>query len=74
MDIKQEAIGKTSKIEIDNETCDVTLNAFKIDIKEEPKTESIYHTFDYLDFNEFSVNTNIKQDLFDEKKTNEESK
>ncbi|CAG9837606.1 unnamed protein product [Diabrotica balteata] len=78
MEIKQEASEKTSKIEIDNETCDVILNAFKIDIKEEPKKESIHHTFDYLDFNEFPVHKNIVQDdykftLFEEKQTNEKN-
>ncbi|CAG9832086.1 unnamed protein product [Diabrotica balteata] len=80
MEIKQEAGEKTCKIKKENGACDDSLDAFKIEIKEEPKTESAYDTFDHLDSNIFSVNTKVEQDehkftLFEEKQTtNEEGK
>ncbi|CAG9832087.1 unnamed protein product [Diabrotica balteata] len=80
MEIKQEASEETCKIKTENEACDESLDAFKIEIKEEPNTENAYDSFDYLDSNVFSVNTKVEQDehkltLFEGKKTtNEEGK
>ncbi|XP_072390620.1 uncharacterized protein [Diabrotica undecimpunctata] len=77
MEIKQETSEKTCKIE--TETCDGPLNTFKIEITEEPKTETEYDAFDYLDLNDLPVNTEVEHDkykftLFQEKQTtNEES-
>ncbi|CAG9828124.1 unnamed protein product [Diabrotica balteata] len=74
MEIKQEASEKTCKVE----TYDSPLNALKIEIKEEPKTETASDAFDYL--KEFPVNNEVKQDeykftLFEEKQaTTKESK
>ncbi|CAG9835935.1 unnamed protein product [Diabrotica balteata] len=79
MEIKQEVSEKTCKLEIDNDTCVIPLDTFKIEIKEEPKTETAYQAFDYLDLNELTVNTEVEGEdkfiPFEEKQTtNEESK
>ncbi|CAG9837900.1 unnamed protein product [Diabrotica balteata] len=76
MELKQEVSEKTFKIELDNDTCVGPFDAFKIEIKEEPKTET---PFDYLDLHKLTVNTEVdcedKFILFEEKQTtNEESK
>ncbi|CAG9836052.1 unnamed protein product [Diabrotica balteata] len=79
MEINQEVDMKHCKIEIDNETCVGALDVFKIEIKEEPKTETAYHSFDYLNLNEFTVKNEVQQredkiKLFEEKQpTNEEN-
>ncbi|XP_072385647.1 uncharacterized protein [Diabrotica undecimpunctata] len=78
MEIKPEASKRTCKLEIDNDTSVGPLDAFKIEIKEEPKTETAYDAF--IGLNEFPVNTEVEQDeykftLFEEKQTsNEETK
>ncbi|XP_050501348.1 uncharacterized protein LOC126881239 isoform X2 [Diabrotica virgifera virgifera] len=81
MEIKQETSEKTFKIEIDNETSVHPLNAFKIEIKEEPKREGSYQEFNYLDFKEFPVKTKAEQEqdeykltLLEEKQTTNEEK
>ncbi|XP_072397042.1 uncharacterized protein [Diabrotica undecimpunctata] len=80
MEIKQE-VSETCKIE--TETCDGPLDAFKIEIKEEPMRESAYHASDYFGLdkplNEFPINTEVEQDeykftLFEEKQTTNEEK
>ncbi|XP_050516991.1 zinc finger protein 570-like isoform X9 [Diabrotica virgifera virgifera] len=80
MEINQEASEKTSKIKVEKEDTYVSpLDAFKIEITEEPKRESAYEAFGYLDSNEFPLNTEVKQDEykftpFEEKQiTDEES-
>uniref|UniRef100_A0A6P7FYH7 Uncharacterized protein LOC114335576 isoform X2 n=1 Tax=Diabrotica virgifera virgifera TaxID=50390 RepID=A0A6P7FYH7_DIAVI len=60
MEIKQEVGEKTLKIEIDDQ-CVGPLDVFKIEIKEEPKRETAYQTFDYLDSNEFTVSTEVER-------------
>ncbi|CAH1281791.1 unnamed protein product [Diabrotica balteata] len=70
MEIKPEASKRTRKMEIDNDTCFGPLDAFKMEIKEEPKTETAYDAF--MGLNEFAVNTEVEQD--EEKHTiNQES-
>ncbi|CAG9833722.1 unnamed protein product [Diabrotica balteata] len=71
MEIKQETSEKSCKIEIGYETCVGPLNAVKIEIKEEPKKESAYDTFDYLDF-PVDSKPKVGQDEFNlfEEKTN----
>uniref|UniRef100_A0A6P7GTX6 Uncharacterized protein LOC114342876 n=1 Tax=Diabrotica virgifera virgifera TaxID=50390 RepID=A0A6P7GTX6_DIAVI len=79
MEIKpksSERTERTCKIEIGNDT----LDGFKIEIKEEPKTETAAdQAFDYLNLNKFTVNTKVEQDehkftLVEEKQTiNEEN-
>ncbi|XP_050508058.1 zinc finger protein 85-like [Diabrotica virgifera virgifera] len=80
MEIKQEGSEKSCKMEIDNnDTCVGLLDTFKIEIKEEPKTEPAYHTFVDLDLNKFPLKTEVEQDEYkfsplEEKPTkNEES-
>ncbi|CAG9837846.1 unnamed protein product [Diabrotica balteata] len=78
MEIKQEASEKACKIKVEDK-CVGPLDAFKIEIKEEAKRESAYDQFDYLESNEFAVNTEVEQDeckftLIEEKQTtNDES-
>uniref|UniRef100_A0A6P7G6P2 Zinc finger protein 431-like isoform X4 n=1 Tax=Diabrotica virgifera virgifera TaxID=50390 RepID=A0A6P7G6P2_DIAVI len=77
MDIKHETSEKTCKIEVE-QMCDGPLDAFKVEIKEEPKTEPAYETFGYLDLNEFPLKTEEQDEYkftpFEEKQTtNEES-
>uniref|UniRef100_A0A6P7F1Q5 Zinc finger protein 525-like isoform X3 n=1 Tax=Diabrotica virgifera virgifera TaxID=50390 RepID=A0A6P7F1Q5_DIAVI len=79
MEIKQEAMVKTYKIETYNEASDGSLDVFKIEIKEEPKRGCAYDAFDYGDLkNEFPLKTEIEDEYkltsFEEKQTkNEES-
>uniref|UniRef100_A0A6P7GLQ7 Uncharacterized protein LOC114344191 n=1 Tax=Diabrotica virgifera virgifera TaxID=50390 RepID=A0A6P7GLQ7_DIAVI len=66
METKQEAGGienTCSKIKTDNENYDGPLDVFKMEIKEEPKTESEYDNFDYLDSkNVVFLKTEVEQD------------
>ncbi|XP_072386397.1 uncharacterized protein [Diabrotica undecimpunctata] len=78
MEIKQEVTETTGKLEIDNDTCVGSLDAFKIEIKEEPKTETAYQAFDYVDLNELTVNTEVECEdkfiSFEEKQTTNEER
>uniref|UniRef100_A0A6P7G9M0 Zinc finger protein 595-like n=1 Tax=Diabrotica virgifera virgifera TaxID=50390 RepID=A0A6P7G9M0_DIAVI len=75
MEIKQETSEKTCKMEV----CAGLLDTFKIEIKEEPKTEAVYDTFVDSELNEFPLKTEVEQDeykfsQFEEKPTtNKES-
>uniref|UniRef100_A0A6P7GM14 Zinc finger protein 85-like n=1 Tax=Diabrotica virgifera virgifera TaxID=50390 RepID=A0A6P7GM14_DIAVI len=62
------------KVETDNETFDGPLDAFKVEIKEEPKTEPAYDTFGYLDCNEFPLKTEVEQEQDECKFTPSETK
>ncbi|CAG9827902.1 unnamed protein product [Diabrotica balteata] len=75
MEIKQEASEKSCKIE--RVACDGPMDAVKIEIKEEPKRESAYDAFDYLDLNKFPLKTEVEPDeykfkLFEDKQTTNE--
>ncbi|XP_072389811.1 uncharacterized protein [Diabrotica undecimpunctata] len=61
MDVIQQFNEKPCKPEIHNEV-DAPLNTFKIEIKEEPETENVNDSFDYLDLKEYPIKTEIKQD------------
>ncbi|XP_050507661.1 zinc finger protein 723-like isoform X7 [Diabrotica virgifera virgifera] len=75
MEVKQEASEMIScKVETDNETFDGPLDAFKVEIKEEPKTEPAYDTFGYLDCNEFPLKTEVEQEQDECKFTPSETK
>uniref|UniRef100_A0A6P7GMG8 Zinc finger protein 26-like isoform X5 n=1 Tax=Diabrotica virgifera virgifera TaxID=50390 RepID=A0A6P7GMG8_DIAVI len=63
MEVKQEVMEKTCKIEIVNkEVHDAHLDTFKTEIKEEPHTESAQNPFDNLNYNIYPLNTEIKYD------------
>ncbi|XP_050514826.1 uncharacterized protein LOC126890040 isoform X3 [Diabrotica virgifera virgifera] len=74
MEVKQEASEISCKMETDNETFDGPLDAFKVEIKEEPKTEPAYDTFGYLDCNEFPLKTEVEQEQDECKFTPSETK
>ncbi|CAG9828136.1 unnamed protein product [Diabrotica balteata] len=61
MDVIQQVNEKPCKPEIDSEV-DAPLNTFKIEIKEEPETEKVNDSFDYLDLKEYPIKTEIKED------------
>uniref|UniRef100_A0A6P7FYD0 Zinc finger protein 225-like n=1 Tax=Diabrotica virgifera virgifera TaxID=50390 RepID=A0A6P7FYD0_DIAVI len=63
MEVKQEVMEETCKIEVDhNELNDVLLDTFKSEIKEEPQSETTHHSFDYLNSEEYPLKTDVKQD------------
>ncbi|XP_050498592.1 zinc finger protein 239-like isoform X2 [Diabrotica virgifera virgifera] len=80
MEINQEASEETCKIKVEDTCVGSSFDVCKIEINEEPKREPVYDAFiDYLDSNEFSIDTKVEQDeykfsLVEEKQTtNEES-
>ncbi|CAG9841031.1 unnamed protein product [Diabrotica balteata] len=62
-EVKQEVGETTCKREIDNEVGDILLDTFKMEIKEEPISESTNNdTFDYLDVKKCPIKSKIEQD------------
>ncbi|XP_072390887.1 uncharacterized protein [Diabrotica undecimpunctata] len=63
MEIKQEFSENPGKVEIDNEECDIPLETFKVEIKEE--------TLGYLDLKECHIKTEIEDESPKERETKE---
>ncbi|XP_050510098.1 zinc finger protein 429-like [Diabrotica virgifera virgifera] len=62
MEVKQEVGEETYKIEIDTEVNNALLDSCKIEIKEEPKRESIHDTCGYEDLKKTPMKIEIGQD------------